>query len=322
VSPAVRAARHPRSRGLAVVAPRLICRLGDRFGPDDQQPLHAEIQSRLDRRVQSSPAVHVPAASLDRRLHPYRWEEDGDRSRRADVFAGKRRGNVLHDMRVVQGNLAAGLDEHDRPAGTRGGRDYRNRLDEAVCDVAVKIVPIHPVFEAARKRRGVEQTGHANSRQRQESPHVTQRGERQLVREDRADHGPLGDLPPAVEQAGGLLLGAQVPARSHVGSVDRTDARAEHQRRALPARLERRHNDRDRTRLVSATSTTARKHTPNSLSCLQFASSSELPRVRRVGIECVDGRGEVMDDDIARSCQQGPHLLAVAAVVGRGVVGA
>jgi hypothetical protein len=48
--------------------------------------------------------------------------------------------------------------------------------------------------------------------------------------------------------------------------------------------------------------------------------SSQLPRVGRVGIERVDGRDKAMDDDIARPRQQGPDVLAIAAIVGRGVV--
>ena len=49
-------------------------------------------------------------------------------------------------------------------------------------------------------------------------------------------------------------------------------------------------------------------------------ASPEQPGVGRIGVESVNSSGDVMDDDIARTCQQRLDLVAIAAVVTRVVV--
>jgi hypothetical protein len=68
-------------RRLALVAAGLVGGCDDGVGSDDHQPVRAEVQRRLDRRVQSGAAVDVPAARLGRRVDPDRREQDRDRRR-------------------------------------------------------------------------------------------------------------------------------------------------------------------------------------------------------------------------------------------------
>ena len=76
----------PMSGGSSSGLSELMHRPGDRVAGHHHQALGAEVERRLDRRVQARAAVEVPAARVRRPLDPDRREQQRDRGRRAHVL--------------------------------------------------------------------------------------------------------------------------------------------------------------------------------------------------------------------------------------------
>ena len=140
----------PMSGGSSSASAGLHRRPGDRVAGDDDEPLGAEVERRLDRRVQPRPAVDVPAARVRRLAHAHGREQDRDRRRRHHVVDADLRRHVRDRVRAVLVARLRRLHEHDAAPGARRRRDRRDRVDDPAGDVQVELRPVDPAVRGSR----------------------------------------------------------------------------------------------------------------------------------------------------------------------------
>jgi len=236
---------------------------GDRGGGDDDHAVDAEVQHRLDRRVEPGSAVVVPAAEARRLLDAHAREQRRDGGRCAGMVDLQPRRHVVDGERSWEALRGPALDEHDAPLGRdRGGHDA-DRLDGPVAHVAVQSLPVDPLGQRLLQRRRVEQPAQPRARHAQHLARVEQRGLRRLLQQDRADDSIHLQRLPALDADGQRLLGRQMRVGRGERRVERADARPQDHRRPLPARFERGQKSGQNARLVSAARATAGQDQPD-----------------------------------------------------------
>jgi len=173
-----------RARGevgwLTVVATVALLSLAHRLHPDHDEPAGTKIEPRLDRRVETRAAVHVPAPRRSRSFDANRREQQRNGRGRHHVSRHERRAYVLDDVRAVQWALLRAVREDDAPTGARSRRDDGGAVDDALGHVAPKRAEVDQLGERALERSGVEQAREPSPRHAEQVPGVAQNVERRL----------------------------------------------------------------------------------------------------------------------------------------------
>ena len=115
---------------------------------DHDDAVDAEIEGRLDWRVESRAAVEEPVR-IGLTSHPHGAEEDRYRRRRKHMLVAQRPRHIVHERRVRNGRLLTRLDEDDRTLGAGARRHDRQRVDAARLQVRPHRLPVQPLADSA-----------------------------------------------------------------------------------------------------------------------------------------------------------------------------
>ena len=226
---------------------------------DHDDAVDAEIEGRLDRRIEPRAAVEEPVPT-GLTSHPHGAEEDRYRRRRQHMLVAQPPRQIVHERRVRHGRLLTRLDEDDRTLGGGARRHDRQRVDAAGLQVRPHRLPVQPLAHGAPQRRGIQERLEPHGVHPGELGRITQQGPRRLIPQDRPDHPLLRDRAPAREKLVGRLARGPMRDRGQKRRRQRAHARTHQHGRTLAALLEPGQQLRQHPRFIRATRAAAGEH--------------------------------------------------------------